>query len=238
MPSQHSLRPDLNDCTLEARTLPAGYVWVVAPFFQINNLTNAFVVNGFSGANVRGSVIVNSVPNAYYQQLGINANIYGLVGQSAVVIPTGYLLGTSLWVPPGAASLGGLSITVGSGADEASSGAGPSRSGGYGASFNSGYSTSLSSLNSFGMLGSPLGSSNLSAYASSSSSGEATDSAASVENTTPPPMPSASPGQGPAAGVGPTSGTQGPGAGGFATPFGAGPGMPGIDRLAPGPAAR
>jgi hypothetical protein len=224
-----ALRPDLCDCVLEDRTMPAGYVWTPMPFLPINNMSNALVVSGFSVSGGMGSSTVNSGANAYFLMMGINTNIYGLVGQINVIVPPGYALGLSMWMPPGAGSLGGLSITVGSGADDASAGSIGSSHRGYGASFNAGYGTALTSLNGYGMSVSPVGAATASTSSSSSDTTSETGNTPSQANggSSPQDAPNVGPGQfqGPAGGFGAAMPAPGAFPNPMPSPFGNGPGV-------------
>lgn len=153
----HALRPNLDDCVLEDRALMAGYVWMPLPFMPITT-SNQISVSGFSMGGGPGSS-GGSMPgaSAYYLRMGINTNVYGLVGQNSIVVPSGFALSLSSVVPPGAGAAGNGSISVGSGANAGGSGV----SGlvqGYGGAFSSGYSTSLNNTNNYGISTSPVGS--------------------------------------------------------------------------------
>jgi hypothetical protein len=201
MRPQRSLRPDLCDCVLEDRSLLASYIWKPLPFLPINNASNALVVPGFSTTgSSQGSSTVNSGANAYFLLLGINTNIYGLVGQSTVVVPTGFALALSSVVPPGAGPSGGLPITVGSGAEEASAAGGRASNRGYGANFNAGYATALNSLNSYGMNASPVGA--MAASTSGDSSPDQSDMSAQGGTSGGSPSPSSRPEESPAPALG------------------------------------
>lgn len=163
MTAKHALHPDLSHCVLEDRTLLAGYVWMPMPFIPINTATNSMVMTGFSAGSGGASTgsTVNPGANAYYLMYGINTNLYGLVGQSSVVVPGGYALSLSVLTPSGAAPSANLTATVGSGPNSAGNPGGSGGSAlvtGYSGSFSSGYSTSLNNTNNYGATLSPVGS--------------------------------------------------------------------------------
>jgi len=156
---KHALRPDLDNCVLEDRALMAGYVWVPLPFMQVTT-SNQIAVSGFSmGGGPGSSGGSNPGANAYYLRMGINTNVYGLVGQSSVVVPSGFALTLSSVTPAGAGAAGNVGISVGSGANAGGGGSGaPNLVPGYSGSFSSGYGTSLNPSNNYGVSASPVGS--------------------------------------------------------------------------------
>ncbi len=169
---RQAFHPDLFECQLETRVLPAGFVWMPMPFQPISPANNSIVMPGFSSASggATGAFGVNPGANAYYLMMGINTNIYGLVGQASVVIPSGYALSLGSFIAYGAGSTGGVSLTVGSGANASGQSAPASAPiSGYGASFNSGYSTSLNTANNYGMTTSPVGSVPVNTYSGENS---------------------------------------------------------------------
>jgi hypothetical protein len=151
MLKRHEFRPDLNECTLEDRFLPALPPGLApSPFLAVNSASNQMVSPGSvvsTGAAVTGSSL-NAGPTFFYIRLGVSLSGFGLAGSSIGGTVSIFGLNTNL-TASGTGGGGGGGKGAGGGS---STGTGGFRSfGGYGASFSSGYSFALSGLNNYGM---------------------------------------------------------------------------------------
>lgn len=150
MLSKLALRPDLDECHLEDRTLLyAGPGLYASQFIPSAGFSPSFVVSGFSlGNSGTGSGGASSPgPQFFYLQIGLSSISNGgvrLGGSFSIynppqALPT--LQGATIGSVPGSGGAGGISNNLG-----------------YGGAISSGYNTSLNSSNNFGMGGTPVGS--------------------------------------------------------------------------------
>jgi hypothetical protein len=167
-----AFRPDLIECALEVRILPAiEFGLTPNPFLQVNATTNQLIVPGTStssaGISAGGSIGSGSSgsnapgPNWFFLMIGGNAS--GVSNGSRVggslsvfsitslrVLPPGAMVRTiSNIIAPiaGGGGGGGVADTSGNGTGNPGS---TSNFGGFGASFSSGYGFALNSANNFG----------------------------------------------------------------------------------------
>jgi hypothetical protein len=162
MTDRLAFHPDLNECRLEERLLLAyspsipgtifttgGYVILTTPPGLSSNLSTM-------SSNSPGS---SGSPGGNGGNMPTSFNISGF-GPSSFTI--GNVTGYPALAGGAAASRGGGSTSIGSGANDGTSGGGGSGTitnlSGYSSSFSSGYNFGLSSANSFGMQTSPIGS--------------------------------------------------------------------------------
>jgi hypothetical protein len=195
MLSKLALRPDLEECQLEDRTLLyAGPGLYASQFIPSSGSTPSFVVSGFSlGGSPGGGGSVSPGPQFFYLQIGLASLANGgvrLGGTFSVfnppqALPT--LQGPTIGSVPGSGGAGGIS-----------------NASGYGGAISSGYNTSLSSSNNFGMGGTPVGSvvahisGTTDQLVEAQANNDASSSASSARQdstTTPMPTPSQSAGQ-------------------------------------------
>lgn len=149
MTRNHERRPDLSECLLEARFLPAFAPGLGPPQFLPETTTNSIIVSGFGGlGSGPGSGGVYPGPRFYYILLGANAG-GGFPGATVSVFGMGNGNGAST---PAAAS-----SSAGAGSGGGGRG-GASTTAGYGSSFSSGYNFGVGAQNGFGMTSTTLGS--------------------------------------------------------------------------------
>jgi len=180
MLSKLALRPDLEECQLEDRTLLyAGPGLYASQFLPSSGFSPSFVVSGFSQGGGPGSGGSTSPgPQFFYLSLGLSSLSNGgvrLGGSFSIynppqALPT--LQGPTIGSVPGSGGAGGISNTSG-----------------YGGAISSGYNTSLSSSNNFGMGGTAVGSvvahvSGTTDQLMESQDGNASSSSASNSNST------------------------------------------------------
>ncbi len=149
MLSKLAIRPDLEECQLEDRTLLyAGPGLYASQFIPSSGQTPSFVVSGFSVGGSPGSGgAISPGPQFFYLQIGLGSIANGgvrLGGTFSIynppqALPT--LQGPTIGSVPGSGGAGGISNTAG-----------------YGGAISSGYNTSLSSSNNYGMGGTAVGS--------------------------------------------------------------------------------
>jgi len=175
MTSKLAVRPDLNECLLEDRTLLyAGPGLYASQFIPSAGLTPSFVVSGFQvGSGSPGSGGATSPgPQFFYLQIGISSASNGgvrLGGSFSIfnppqALPT--LQGPTIGSVPGSGGAGGISNTSG-----------------YGGAISSGYNTALNSANNFGMGTTAVGS--VTAHVSGTTD-QLTEAQASNANSTSP----------------------------------------------------
>jgi len=148
MQSRLALRPDLDECLLEDRTLLyAGPGLYASQFIPSGGFSPAFVVSGFqvgnSGPGAGGAT--SPGPQFFYLQIGLNSANNG-----------GVRLGGSFSIfnaPSALPTVQGPAI----GSVPGSRGGGSNASG-YGGAISSGYNTALNSSNNFGMGPTAVGS--------------------------------------------------------------------------------
>jgi hypothetical protein len=153
MNSRLALRPDLDECLLEDRTLLyAGVGLYASQFLSTTGFTPSFIVSGFQSPNSGPSAgnPIGPGPQWFYLQIGVNTTSNGGVraGGSITIFQPPQVLPA----PPGSG--------VGSGANDGSAPAtgGLSAANGFGGTISSGYNTSLNSSNNFGMNPTAVGS--------------------------------------------------------------------------------
>jgi hypothetical protein len=183
MKNRFELHPDLIQCELEDRVLPAAPVMMPIPFLPYNSSSNSFVIQGFSsgGSSTGGSTLYPGEPS-FYLRLGFNlgsagngsGNGSGSSGQSSgsTFSINGYAnsfvsggTAAQLVLSTGGGGGGGGSSDSSSGSGSGSgsssdSGAsgGLGSTAGYGANISSGYSFAINSANNYGMAATTLGS--------------------------------------------------------------------------------
>lgn len=152
-----ALRPDLAECSLEDRTLPAVPIGLLNPQFIPSPAgSNAFVVPGFQlGVGGGGSSGPSAFPgpNWSYLMVGVNTGL-------SVGTPTSFLGSINLPNLTGVAVGSGANVSGGSGGASLAAGGAGTFNGpvAFGGTFSSGYNTSLNSANGFGMTATPVGS--------------------------------------------------------------------------------
>lgn len=153
MRQRFALRPDLNECVLEGRSMLAysptvpGMIWTQSGLIVLSNPPGflSFIGPGSSGGS-SGNSSGGNIPTSF--------NISGF-GPTSITI--GNSTGYPGLNPSGAAS----SSLIGGGGGGSGSDNSPtpnaSKAAAFGGAFSSGYNTSLNSSNNYGMSSSPVG---------------------------------------------------------------------------------
>lgn len=153
MCAEHTLQPDLDECTLEDRVLLyLGPGLSASPFFASSTTSPGFIVSGFQnpGSTPGGSSIAPG-PAFYNALIGIGNGFNNSGGGGTVSLYIGSAVLRAALSNPGAHGGGGGGSNAG--------GAGTSsRVNGYGGAFSSGYNTSLDATTTYGMSTTPIGS--------------------------------------------------------------------------------
>lgn len=159
----HALHPDLSQCALEARRLPAVPGLLVPQFLAPSGINEGFVVTGLGQGDGFGNSGAFSFPGPsfMYPFAGVGP---GGAGGPALEMSTGFFSGFSIFGNFGNGNgLGAVSVSLpGSGATGRNGSLMPPAVGplafAYGGSFSSGYNTGLNGANGYGMALAPPGS--------------------------------------------------------------------------------
>jgi hypothetical protein len=144
-------QPDLEECVLEDRTLPAVIVPGLPWLEVINNASAVFVVPGQGGPGTVSNNVALPGPTiailSSVAAIGVGGGVYGIgtPGGLFAFYPNGYGFNGTPPVSFGSALGSGASAPGGGGATAQAGG-----SVGYGATVSSGFNTSLNAQNNFG----------------------------------------------------------------------------------------
>jgi len=162
MTPRHEIRPDLTECALEDRFLPAVPGLLPPQFLAPSGTNTGFIVAGLGQGDSFGNSGAFSFPGPDFLHLSVGIGPGG-AGGPALAMSSGFFGGFSIFGTFNAGTgLGAVSAALpGSGATGANGPLTPPATTplvyAYGGSFSSGYNFGLGSTNGYGMSATPVG---------------------------------------------------------------------------------